>query len=123
MKSHFQIHGNYEKLKDSMPAVAFAMLGHSPESIVEGLFGGGWGLCGWVRSLCDFRGIPQGISPGDTAEDIWYTLLYPPGLQSLLKSNILLFGIWFVRYTRIAVAVGHTPRSLVEGLLGGSWGL
>ena len=111
MKSHFQIHGNDEKLKDSMPAVAFAMLGHSPESIVEGLFGGGWGLCGWVRSLCDFR------------EDIWYTLLYPPRLQNALKSKILLFGIWFVRYTRIAVAVGHTPRSLVEGLLGGSWGL
>ena len=59
-------------------AVAFAMLGHSPESIVEALFGGGWGLCGWVRSLHDFRGIPQGIPPGDTAEDIWYTLLYPP---------------------------------------------
>jgi hypothetical protein len=64
MKSHFQIHGNYEKLKDSMPAVAFAMLGHSPESIVEGLFGGGWGLCGWVRSLYDFRGIPQGTPRG-----------------------------------------------------------
>ena len=41
----------------------------------------------------DFRGIPQGIPPGDTAEDIWYTLLYPPGLQNLLKSKILLFGI------------------------------
>ena len=120
MKSHFQIHGNYEKLKDSMPAVAFAMLGHSPESIVEGLFGGGWGLCSWVRSLYEFRSISQGIPPGDTAEDIWYTLLYPPGLQNPLKSKI---GIWFVRYTRIAVAVGRTPRSLVEGLLGGSWGL